>query len=390
MNETYRTARRYGLRMMLALCLLAGVVALAADLPAGRIIDEVACAADAAQSYALYIPRAYAPDRSWPVIFAFDPGGRGRVPVERYEAAAEQYGFIVAGSNNSRNGSPEIGRAVDAMTSDVMSRFRIDERRVYIAGMSGGARVAFSIALGSQRVAGVIASSAGYPDGKPRKTLAFPVFATAGTDDFNHLEMRRIDRALTSPHRLAVFEGGHVWLSSDLAVQAVEWMELQAMKSGIKARDENVIERIFDKRVAAVDSGRIDKETFLALRAIADDFDGLKDVRAIATRVATLDREKIVRSALKKDDEEDDREERLLREVWAAEARLMSGDDRTSALADLRRRWKELADRAKQAEDSIERRLARRILGSLSASARPTDADYVKIIDEYRPARRGR
>src|SRR5438093_557929 len=83
-----------------------------------------------------------------------------------------------------------------------------------------GARVALGAALGSpQQIAGVIASSAGYPDGQFRKTLPFPIFATAGTEDFNHLEMRRLDAALTTPHHLAIFEGGHTWLSPDLAVE---------------------------------------------------------------------------------------------------------------------------------------------------------------------------
>src|SRR6188508_3236984 len=102
---------------------LAGVAtlwtALAAGLPAGQIIDSVACAADDSQTYALFVPADYTPTRAWPVIFAFDPGARGRTPVERYQAAATQYGFIVAGSNNSRNGSPEFVKAVQAMTTDV-------------------------------------------------------------------------------------------------------------------------------------------------------------------------------------------------------------------------------------------------------------------------------
>jgi len=36
--------------------LFAGVTAWAADLPAGQIIDRVACAADPSQSYALFVP----------------------------------------------------------------------------------------------------------------------------------------------------------------------------------------------------------------------------------------------------------------------------------------------------------------------------------------------
>jgi len=367
------------------------VAALAAGLPTGQIVPDVVCATDSSQSYALYLPGAYNEDRAWPVIFAFDPGGRGRVPVERYQAAAERYGFIVAGSNNSRNGSAENGKAVVAMTGDVLSRFRADEHRVYLAGMSGGSRVALGVALGSPKdhVAGVIASSAGYPDGKLRKTLPFPIFATAGTEDFNHLEMRQLDRALSSPHRLAVFEGGHVWLSSELAIDAVEWMELQAMKSGLKPRDEREIDQMFAKRQAAADASKADKDTFLALQAMADDFDRLKDVRAIAARAAELGRDKNVRAALKRDRDEDDREESMLDEIMMAEARLGAAD-RGDALQELRRRWKDLSDTAHAPDDSAARRRARRVLAGLSAGVTTTDPDYLKIINQYRLARSGR
>ena len=367
------------------------VAALAAGLPTGQIVPDVVCATDSSQSYALYLPGAYNEDRAWPVIFAFDPGGRGRVPVERYQAAAERYGFIVAGSNNSRNGSAENGKAVVAMTGDVLSRLRADEHRVYLAGMSGGSRVALGVALGSPKdhVAGVIASSAGYPDGKLRKTLPFPIFATAGTEDFNHLEMRQLDRALTSPHRLAVFEGGHLWLSSELAIDAVEWMELQAMKSGLKPRDEREIDQMFGKRQAAADASKADKDTFLALQAMADDFDRLKDVRAIAARAAELGRDKNVRTALKRDRDEDDREESMLDEIMMAEARLGAAD-RGDALQELRRRWKDLSDTAHAPDDSAARRRARRVLAGLSAGVTTTDPDYLKIINQYRLARSGR
>ena len=215
-----------------------------ADLPTGRLVESVKCAADPSQSYALYLPSRFSPDRVWPVIFAFDPGARGRIPVERYQAAAEKYGYIVAGSNNSRNGSWAVSMtSAQAMMTDVAARFALNPQRIYTAGMSGGARVALGVALGLPNIAGVIASSAGYPDSKPRKSVPFSLFGTAGTEDFNYLEMRHVDRELTTPHHLAIFEGGHVWLSSELATDAVEWMEIQAMKAGRKPRDEAEIDR---------------------------------------------------------------------------------------------------------------------------------------------------
>jgi pimeloyl-ACP methyl ester carboxylesterase len=152
--------------------------------------------------------RHIAHPRKWNLVLAFHPAARGRLMVEKFQAAAEQYGYIIAASNNSRNGPYAVSQAAaQAMSTDVGQRFNIDSQRVYLAGMSGGARVATGIALAKNNIAGVIASSAGYPDSQPRPSVPFAVFSTAGTEDFNYMEMRLLDRKLTSAHFLAVFQG---------------------------------------------------------------------------------------------------------------------------------------------------------------------------------------
>ena len=228
----------------------------------------------------------------------------------------------------------EFPRVLAALTNDVAARLALNPRRVYLAGMSGGARTALGVALASKEIAGVIASSAGYPDSNIRKTLSFPLFATAGTEDFNHLEMRKLDRALTTPHRLAIFDGGHVWLSSELALQAVEWMQLHAMKAELEPRDDAEIDRMLAARVAAAGTGS-DKDTFRALQAIADDFQGLRDVSAFARRAAELGRDKTVRAALDAERDQDRREEAVLREIDVLAARLgrMIGPRRSTSFA---------------------------------------------------------
>src|SRR5262245_30176848 len=91
----------------------------------GQILDDVQCTRDTEQHYSLYVPSTYTPERSWPVILAFDAGGRGGRAVERYQAAAEKYGYIVAGSNNSRNGPWQISvDAARAMNADLEEKFR--------------------------------------------------------------------------------------------------------------------------------------------------------------------------------------------------------------------------------------------------------------------------
>ena len=60
------------------------------------------------QSYALYLPSHYTSDRRWPIFYTFDPDGHGNVPAELMKDAAERYGYIVVGSNNSRYGSWKV------------------------------------------------------------------------------------------------------------------------------------------------------------------------------------------------------------------------------------------------------------------------------------------
>ena len=198
--------------------------------------------------------------------------------------------------------------------------------------------------------------------------------------------MRQLDRDLTSPHYLAIFQGPHVWLSNELALTGVEWMEIQAMKAGIKPRDEREIDAILAMRMAAVDPTQVNKDTFLALQAIATDFKGLRDVSAISTRAAELGRNKLVREGLKKDTEEDEREIQLLRSIWSTEGRLASPGERADALSELRAQLRKLSEQARKPDDSTERRLARRTLSGLNAGGHTTDADYLKIIREYRLA----
>jgi poly(3-hydroxybutyrate) depolymerase len=148
--------------VLVAALLLVLQPASAQDLPRGVPIDAVTVADDPAQTYALYLPSDYTPDRAWSLLLAFHPGARGIAFVEKYRAAAERYGYIVAGSNNARNGSWDtITRAVRAVSKDVGRRFAVDAARVYLTGHSGGARVAMEVALGPNDIAGVIASSAG-------------------------------------------------------------------------------------------------------------------------------------------------------------------------------------------------------------------------------------
>ena len=342
----------------------------AQDFPRGEIADDVLCQHDASQHYALYLPSYFDVSREWPLILAFDAGGRGREGVERYRVAAEKYGYIVAGSNNSRNGPWEVGlQAAAAMAADVSRRFPINLKRVYTAGMSGGARVAIMVAQNNTNIAGVLASSAGYSTAF-HKSERFPFFGSAGTEDFNYQEMRNVERMMTSPHRVEFFEGGHTWLPIETATVGVEWMEIQAMKSGLRPRDESLITGLFSTRVARANAQPDGLARMRALKHIAADFQGLHDVTTISESVAALERRKDVAAALRAEQADDAREQRLQNEVDSLVRQLSWPERAPTALAGLNSIVASLLDVARRESDSSERRVARRVLAGLRASRR--------------------
>ena len=384
-----RHARRVSLLLVAAVA--CAPAARAQDLPRGTIVDDVTCADDPAQSYALYVPSTYSRAQAWNLLLGFHPAARGRAIVEKYRDAAERYGYIVAASNTSRNGPMAASAAsVRAMSIDLGERVAIDADRVYLTGLSGGARVAMQVALGKNNIAGVIASRAGYPDAKPRSSVPFAVFGTAGTDDFNYLEMRQLDRKLTSPHYVAIFSGGHTLPPDAVALEAIEWMEIQAMKSGRRRRDDAVIDRLLEKRRARIAESPSPTATVHLLEALAADFTGLRDVAAEAARARQLASQSDVKKALGRERADDDAEARRLQQIFELEAGLRDPERHNESLGRLREELTRYAKVAAAEADSPERSQARRLLRTISGAAaeRVDDADYRALLDRIAP--RGR
>jgi dienelactone hydrolase len=373
-------------------------------IPSGRVVPSIACRNKPEQTYALYLPSSFTPDKTWPLIAAFDPGARGNMPVESFKEAAERYGYIVCGSNNSRNGpwAPTV-EAADAMLNDVSARFPIAEKRVYLAGFSGGARVASQIAVMLPgRVAGVIGSGAGLAFGlEPAAMKPYAYYGTIGAEDFNYPEMKQLDRQFDAAgvaHRIEIFDGDHGWAPSASYVRAIEWLELQAMKSAIRPRDDAFIDRVFSQarqELAAQESAGNHYEAYFVAIAISADFKGLGDVAEFERKVETLKDSKSVKSGLKRDRDRESEQMRRGTELFTMRARLrnpavsaaLSGaesssetpqsspgntldaaDERQIVLTDLKNKLAALRRASQAKENTSERLLARRILNQYLVS----------------------
>lgn len=344
--------------------------------PKAEIVAKVECKRVRDQSYSLYLPSNYTPKEKWPILYCFDPGARGSLPLVHFKEAAEKYGYILAGSNNSRNGANEIAlAAINAMWDDTHARFSIDDRRIYAAGFSGGARVAAGAAYRCGGcVAGVIGCGAGFPPQMPvTSQLPFVFFATVGVDDFNFPELTLLARNLDVagvPHRLAMFEGAHEWAPKEVCTRAIEWMEIQAMKTGARSRDESLIDAVLAteaRRVRGLEEARNFYQAYLGYRALAADFKGLREVREFEEQAARSQNAKEVLAALREETGEIRQQREITEKFVAWRQKARDPREHDSALASIRSEMAQLRAASREEKDSSGRRVARRAAREVSA-----------------------
>jgi pimeloyl-ACP methyl ester carboxylesterase len=212
---------------------------------AGHVIDRIVCAADASQSYALYIP-VRGDQQPLPIMYFFDSHGVGSLPLRKYKVLADTYGFILAGSNNSKNGNdwPTTGAIWNRLFADTRKRLKINEQRIYTCGFSGGAKVASYIAIEHSQIKGVIANGAGLPDGVSAGDFPFSFTAIAGEGDMNMTDLAglngELDRTRTR-HRILYFSGKHEWAPVTTMRTAFAGLDLDAMAIGLLPRNAAAI-----------------------------------------------------------------------------------------------------------------------------------------------------
>jgi dienelactone hydrolase len=274
--------------------------------PAGRLVEGLRCESDPSQTYTLYLPSGYSSSRRWPALLVLDPRGRAVVAASLFRDGAEAHGWILLSSNDTRSDGPAEPnvKALQALWPEVHERYATDPRRIYAAGFSGGGMVAWDLGRLTGRLAGVIASGSRWEDDQFGRRIAFPCFGAAGDGDFNYAPMRAVHARLRewgTPERFEVFEGPHAWMPAALAGDAIAWMELQAMKAGLRPRDAALVAaRLAEdtRRAQALEAGGRLLAAQHRFAAIVATFDGLADVseaRREAARLAGLPSTKAAR-----------------------------------------------------------------------------------------------
>jgi predicted esterase len=331
------------------------------------LIEHVAAQADPTQTYTLFLPSEYDAAKRYPVLLILDPRGRSLTAAQVFREGAEQYDWILLSSNDTRSdvlGENPNPRAMNALLADALARYASDEQRVYLAGFSGTAMLAWSVANVTGRIAGVIGvAGRNIPELPPAKFL-FAHYGFAGDRDFNNREMREVEALMAGSsqmHRFEEFDGDHRWLPAERASDALAWMEVVAMKNGTRVRNDTFLADRFarDLHAASAFEATDPLAALRRYRAIAQTYDGLQSLDALAAAIARLSKDRAVVRAEKEEATWDAFEVRYLTDTLPNVRMLIRDASVSEGL-----RFLELDRRAKR--PGAEGKTARRLIEAVS------------------------
>ena len=189
------------------------------------------------QTYELFVPEQYSPDKSWPVVLFVSPGNRG-TGFSRWQQVCRREQIIFASPHAAGNNTPMPRRIriVMDVLDDLRRRYNVDPDRTYIGGFSGGGRVACSIAFAlPEYFGGVLPVCAG---GELRQESALrrrvidrlSVAQLTGEADFNRGECERLHQTELSGvgvrcRTWVAPKTGHTIPNADTFAEAFEWLE---------------------------------------------------------------------------------------------------------------------------------------------------------------------
>ena len=252
---------------------------------AGDLFPHINCIGDPSLSFALYIPQSYTAGAKMPVLLLFDPKGDGTYPLTKYKKLADYYGYILVGSNDSKNGNSGqlTGHILEELMRSVGSTINADSARIYAGGFSGGARVAAVLGLSPAGIQGLALCGAGFPSDQWNGAPPSVIVAMAGNTDMNLSEILTVTpkQEFKGRYQVIRFNGKHEWPAEDVFETAFMAFESYAMRDNLRAKNEKILKHIDDRfRQSTAElnvSGRM-IENKLIYEAWIKDLEGLSPI----------------------------------------------------------------------------------------------------------------
>lgn len=190
--------------------------ALSQDIVPGTIISSIALDDTQNDTYALYLPRGYDENGSYPIVFVFDETNAGDRAVQQFTIGAELTSSIIVGANFAIKDSLKTGlKRTEKLINTVYQRYAVDPAKIILAGRGDGALIATAGAYKTQKIKGVIAVNDIYLDNTIfRKNSGIKLTLISGDENPNYYKLRAYQNVLRSSSSFAgyyEYDGGKDW-----------------------------------------------------------------------------------------------------------------------------------------------------------------------------------
>ncbi|WP_047246056.1 hypothetical protein [Maribacter thermophilus] len=199
------------------------------------------------ETFALYLPTYFEMTKTWPVLFVMDMKGRGKQSLSMFREAAEEEGYILAGSN-STNDTLSLSENVlvaNRMLNAVYQMIPIHKERNYVAGIGDGGRFASLLPTFIKDVNGVITCGASMANVEVLSSKnPFYFIGIVGRGDYNYrevIETKRVLDRLKFSNLAMIFEGDQQWPPNSEVSRALRIFTLSEMAKGHLKKNDSVI-----------------------------------------------------------------------------------------------------------------------------------------------------
>ncbi len=251
----------------------------------------------AATQYELFVPPNVKSRKSAPLVL-FVSAGDDPAGWSQWQAACNQAGFIFAspfGAGNGRSMQRRVRIVLDVL-DDIGRRTTVDADRTYLAGFSGGARVACAVTFALPEYFGGTIGVCGAEDLREESWLRLrvadrlSVALITGEQDFNRGELERLRGPMLSEVGVrtkvwTVAHMGHAIPDSQVATAVLKWLDERAAERQRAARQWPAM-RIATSDVPSRNewADALLKESQQRLQKPATLFSGLMQLHGLSTR----------------------------------------------------------------------------------------------------------
>lgn len=213
----------------------------------GVVLDSLPIRDSIASGLKLYLPRDFDASRTWPLLFVCDLKEDASRALRYLSAAADRNGFLLAASGVYRDSSSLTDKVlvISSSLKKLQEYLPIDRDRIYTAGYDLGGQLATVIPSLVRPVRGVISVAAILPNLELLDARSpFDYVGVMGRADYQYLSLLEDEQFLDErkiPNYLVYFPEGHQWPDPAYMDQAMQALNLMAMKPRGVARDSALI-----------------------------------------------------------------------------------------------------------------------------------------------------